>query len=200
MVNYIFFILRNYFTMPTKFLLLLNSNANGKRILILLIIYAIFPLLLFPLSNKLQHEHSGSSAPPLDLEFAFSPQKAYEYVESYGETGRKLYAISALTIDIAYPIIYSTLFALIILFFLKRTYQSNTKLKKIALMPFAAAGADFFENSGIAIMLLTYPSSSHTLSLLTSVANTLKWLLVAATILSIFTLLLIWLYNFLFKN
>lgn len=166
----------------------------------LLIVYAIFPLLLFPLSDKLQHEHTGITAPPLDLEFAFSPQKAYESVESYGETGRILYAISAMTIDIAYPVVYSSLFALIILYLLNRTNQYNEKLKKIALIPFAAAGADFFENSGIATMLLTYPSRSDTLALFTSVANTSKWLLVISTILGILVLILILLYRFLFNK
>ncbi len=158
-------------------------------------IYAVFPLLLFPLSGKLQREQSGNSTPPLDLEFAFSPQKAYESVESYGETGRKLYAISALTIDIAYPIIYSTFFAFLILYLLNKAYLYNTKLKKIALLPFGAAIADFFENSGIATMLLAYPARSDTVALFTSLANTLKWALVTATILTILTFLTIWLYN-----
>lgn len=186
--------------MPENFILYLQSKSDGKYVLILLIVYLIFPLLIFPLSGDYQQQQSGTTAPPLDLAFGFSPGEAFNRVEAYGNTGRKLYAISAMTIDVAYPVIYSIFFSILIIFLLKKTGLQTINLTNLAFLPFCAALSDLFENAGIVGLLSSYPDKYKVLAIFTSGANILKWSFVMVVVLIIFILLLIWLYNTLIKS
>jgi hypothetical protein len=186
--------------MVKNFILFLQSKARGKHVLIFLIVYLIFPILIFPLSGEYQQNQSGSTAPPLDLAFGFSPGEAFNRIEAYGKTGRKLYAISAMTIDVAYPVIYSIFFSILILFLLKKTGLQTINLMNLALFPFCAALSDLFENAGIVGLLSSYPDKFKALAIFTSGANILKWSFVMVVVLIIFMLLFIWLYNALKKS
>ncbi len=181
--------------MLTKYIHYLRSKVNGKTVGLVFIVYLVFPLLIFPLSEKLQHHYSGRSVRPLDLEFGFSPKSAFNRVKEYGERGRKLYAISALTVDIAYPVVYSTFLAMLIIFFQKKSHTENKYPFQPAYLPFVAASFDFLENIGIVILLLSYPSKWRRAALFTSAANMIKWSSVALTILFIAIIAFIWLFK-----
>ncbi len=78
----------------------IQKNASGKSILLLFGIVLLFNIVLFP--NILP---KGQNLKPIDLQFAYMPQKAYQLIEDYGAIARKSYIIGELTVDLIYPII-----------------------------------------------------------------------------------------------
>jgi hypothetical protein len=177
--------------MLTKYIDFLRSKTSGKTAGLFFIVYLIFPLLIFPLSEKFQHQYSGRSVRPLDLEFGFTSQTAFSRVEKFGNMGRKLYALSAMTVDIAYPVVYSTFFTLLILYLLKRIHIEKKYILFAASLPFAAAFFDLLENLGITTLLLGYPSKWKAVAIFTSVANMVKWSFVTVTLFTVAVLFFI---------
>lgn len=149
---------------------IIKKNASGKSILFLFGMLLLFKLVLFP-----NFFLKGQNVKLLDLQFAYTPQEAYQLIENYGETVRKSYIIGELTIDLIYPIIYSLLLSFIIFFIYKH--------QKIALFPFLILITDYLENFGIVTLLYNYPQKLIIVAWITSFFSTLKWILILSSIL-----------------
>ncbi len=116
---------------------------------------------------------------PIDLQFAYTPELAYELIDSYSEETRTVYARGEMTLDVAYPIVY-TLFMSVTLMLL---YPNKWKM---AWLPYGVFGVDMLENTGIIIMLKNYPEQLRSVAWITSGFSTLKWSLVIIVVLFIF--------------
>jgi len=132
----------------------------------LLGLYLVFVLILFPALG------GESGAAPLDLMFSYSPGQAYDLIESYGPGVRHSYAISAMTLDVAYPLTYSLLFSVWLTLLLK---SDSRRVCVIRMLPFVILVFDQLENSGIVVMLLSFPQRLDVLATATSLATSLKW-------------------------
>ncbi len=150
----------------------IQKNANGKSILFLFGMLLLFKLVLFP-----NFFLKGQNVKLLDLQFAYTPQKAYQLIENYGEAIRKSYIIGELTIDLIYPIVYSSLLSFIIFYIYKR--------QRIALFPFLILITDYLENFGIVTLLYKYPQKLIIVAWITSFFSSLKWILILSSVLII---------------
>ncbi len=144
---------------------LFYKQASVKLMLILLGLVVVFNVLIMP------QLAGGQEVVPIDLQFAYTPEQAYELIDSYTEETRATYAIGEMTFDVAYPIVY-TLFMSITLMLL---YPNKWE---IAWLPYVVFTADMLENTGIIIMLKNYPSHLNTVAWMTSGFSTAKWSLV----------------------
>lgn len=131
------------------------------------ILVVCFNLLLMP---SLAGGDTGKTVEPFDLQFAYTPERAFQLLDSYDAPTRKSYIRGELTLDVMYPIIY-TLFLSFSIFLLFPREQ------KLALLPYAVLISDLLENSGIVSMLLLYPEKSVGLAFFTSTFTTIKWTL-----------------------
>jgi len=132
----------------------------------LIALYLVFVLLLFP-----AFAGDGEVA-PLDLMFSYSAEEAYQQIDSYGPATRHSYAISALTLDVAYPLTYSLMFFVWLTLLLK----SNSKPScMIRMLPFVVLVLDLLENSGTVVILLNFPERLDRVATATSLATSLKW-------------------------
>ena len=144
---------------------LFSKRPSIKIALILLVHIIVFNLYVMP-------DLAGSKEMvPIDLQFAYTPDRAYELIDSYSKESREQYIIGEMTTDVAYPMIY-TLFMSITLMLL---YPNNWKL---AWLPYGIFTADMFENTGIITLLLNYPERLTTVAWITSGFSTIKWTLV----------------------
>jgi len=151
----------------------LNRISRPSVLAVLIVLYLVFVLLLFPALS------GGTGAVPLDLLFSYSPGQAYERIESYGADVRHSYAISAMTLDVAYPLTYSLLFSVWLTLLLK----SDSRLAcGTRMLPFVILILDLLENSGIVVMLVSYPQRLDTLATATSLATSLKWVFAVTVI------------------
>ena len=146
-----------------------SKRPSVKIALILFVHIIIFNIYVMP-------ELTGDEKEvPIDLQFAYSPERAYELIESYSDETRKQYVIGEMTKDVAYPMIY-TLFMSITLMLL---YPANWKL---AWLPYAIFAVDMLENTGIITLLLNYPSKLIMVAWATSLFSTVKWILVLVVV------------------
>ncbi|MCK5688455.1 hypothetical protein KAI87_04250 [Myxococcota bacterium] len=147
----------------------LEKYAGSKSIALLFGLFLLFNIVLFPALFP-----SGAQSEPIDLQFAYTPQTAYQLIENYGDDTRHTYLIGELTVDAAYPIIYSLLLSFILFVLFKN--------HKLALAPFLILFADYGENLGIVIMLWTWPQKLVSVAWVTSFFTTLKWILVLGVV------------------
>ena len=147
----------------------ITKYARWRNVLILLgLVIAINILLGLSLSGN-------PNLKPLDLQFSYSPEKAYALISAYNEKERALYILIELTLDIVYPIIYSLClsFALFLLY-------NNTRLAKLPLFLIVL---ELFENAGIVILLANYPHQHPWVASVTSIFTSLKWILAVSCLL-----------------
>ncbi len=160
----------------------LNKNATWKSILILLGMIVIFNLLIFPLFHT-----TNKNNIIFDSQFSYSSEKAYEILANYSNEDLTEYIIGELTVDLVYPIIY-TLFISFFIFKLSKKYT-------LSLFPLLILFLDYFENIGIVVILNHYPQKLPNIVTITSIFTSMKWTLVAISILMILALLIMKLYK-----
>ena len=159
-----------------------NKYATWNSILILLGLIVVFNLLIFPLANK-----KNQNIIPLDLQFFYSSEKAYSTLAQYSDEGLKQYVIAELTVDLIFPIVYA-LFLSFLLFKLN-------KKSILSLFPLFIILSDYAENFSIAAIIHYLPSKLPAIVALTSLFTSLKWILIAISVLLILAALVAKLYS-----
>ena len=146
-----------------------QSWASKKVLLVFVLVYFIFPFYLLP---KILPQGQ-----PLDLYLYYTPVEAYSLIDSYGEENRRAYALGSATIDMLYPLCYSTFLGLVLTFFIVRCYHKDSKIHWFRLFPYSLMVADFFENICIIAMLTNFPEKLPKIALLSGLLTLTKWLL-----------------------
>ena len=141
--------------------------TNIRLVMVMCVIYLIFPLYLLP--NII---NSGSVG-PLDLLFWYNHDTLYQMLTSYGEAIRARYIIGLLTADLAYPIFYGTLLALIIALVLKKLAIPFSR--KIIFIPYVAVFFDLTENSLLVFLLSSYPNKYLEIADIAGYVTATKW-------------------------
>lgn len=83
----------------------------------------------------------GYENPGLDGRGWYSPVEARDFLQNIEGRGRRIYAITELTLDILFPLIYGTLFAALIIHVYTRENAKN-----LVLVPLMSVAADVLEN------------------------------------------------------
>lgn len=157
-------------TKPGDHCRILSAVSRFPVLVVLVILYAFFVLYVFPNSGD------GNGVGPLDLKFSYSPETAYAMIEAYGDEGRSQYARGAMTIDVAYPIVYTMLFMVWLTMATRGTNLSPARQCFVSLIPLSVFILDLVENAGIVALLKTYPERHDALVTATSLATSAKWL------------------------
>jgi hypothetical protein len=152
-----------------------HSWTSGWRVIILLIADALMMGYIMPLAGGIMALAANNHVTPLDLMFFYTPTRAFEMMDKYGEAGRAVYLKIELTADIIYPIIYTLFYGLLISWLFQRAFKPGSKMQKWNLMPVGAWFFDLLENVGIVSMLVMYPSKAAILAWITMIFGSLKW-------------------------
>jgi hypothetical protein len=170
---------------------LLKRMAKGWILLLFFVSFMLTTSLVFPwMSSTLQVPEEGVEK--IDLQITYSPEKLYEIMEPYGEEGRKAYAISHLTSDVLFPIVYLFLFGTAISYTFQRAFPSESWVQRLNLVPFALLLVDFLENTILVILLLSFPTRMIWLARLAGWVTGFKWVLSGISVLLPFIGLLLW--------
>lgn len=122
----------------------------------------------------------GCETKVLDASFWYNPLDAKQFFEKIGESGRTLYAITELSIDLLFPLVYGTLFGI----FIVRLYGA-TSAKWLVLIPLATAATDLIENSIIAYLAWSYAGRESSVAWIAAVFTSVKSLGFAASLIII---------------
>ncbi len=157
---------------------LLQRLAGWRSFVVLLVLYGVTDYLL--LSGFTAMPHAGG--PPPDLLLHYSPAQVHAYLAGLGEIGRAATIRAHATLDVAYPLVYSSLLAVMITM-LTRTLGLQGRLwRLLALAPFAILAFDLAENAAIIVMATHFPAPMNGLAQAASLMTTLKWTFAALVI------------------
>ena len=122
----------------------------------------------------------------LDLMPSYTHAEAMAAMESYGASGRSVYAVASPTLDTLFPLVYVTLFAGLI-----HRFRWSDRTAFLAWIPVVAGIVDLGENVQITAMLLSYPNVGEAQVAAASAFTTVKgWLGPAYQLLAVALLVL----------
>lgn len=159
----------------SKFPAFLNRISNWKTFIGLLLLYMLFPAVLFKNAEEKINALAGKELGPIDLTIGYDPQRTLRMVEEYGEEARKYYASVETSIDLAYPVVYALLFAVLLTMIYRRLL--GRQVMHINMLPFVAMFFDFLENLTIVSMLRHYPEQSILMANLCEIFKLAKWII-----------------------
>lgn len=109
--------------MKTKLLTTFEKWANWKSILALFALQMLFNLVIMPSASS----SDTHDLPVLDLQFFYTPQRAYEIISAYTPELRQAAAMTRLTLDIIYPLIYGLMICLLLIVTFRRAFPVSTQ-------------------------------------------------------------------------
>jgi hypothetical protein len=149
--------------------------TTGWRVIILLIADALMVGYIMPLAAGILAFAANNSVLPLDWMFFYTPAKAFEMLDKYGQAGRSVYLKIELTAGIIYPIIYTLFFGLLMSWLFHRAYSSDSNMRRWNVVPLGAWFFDLLENIIIVALLAIYPSKPVALAWLAMLIGLVKW-------------------------
>lgn len=167
--------------MPSRILGFLIKIASRQVIVLLMVIFMILSMVVFPAVSRRLTELSGGTG-MIDMLTGYTPSQVFGMVAAYGEDGRSLYTLSSLTADTLFPLDYALLFALILTATYRRAFPRGRLLRVLALAPFLAGGFDLLENLGVVTLLAAYPQQPVLVAQVTGLFTTFKWSALVITV------------------
>jgi uncharacterized membrane protein YeiB len=146
-------------------------------LLVLIIVYFVFTV-------PRLHEFTTETR-LLDSVINYSPAQAYQIVQDYGPAGRKFILTRILSVDFVLPFDYAFLMMMLITLIYRRWLPQGNLFSYLKVIPLIATATDYLENSGIIVMLVSYPLRLDWVAGATNVFTLLKWPLAFVSILSI---------------
>ena len=160
----------------------IDRIASVPALLVLMLLSVLFPVMVFP-------AHGIGAVRPPDLYFFYSPDQVHDYLAVLGAEGRRAYTRMALTSDLAFPVIYSAALSMALVLFLRKWLPSARRY--LSLFPLLIVIADWGENLFLAVVLAAYPEPLDGVVRIASLFTSLKWVLVALTLLVLLSVLLV---------
>ncbi len=111
-----------------------------------------------------------SGVPTLDVRIGYTPDGARDVLAALGESGRRLYAATQLTLDVAFPLVYTALFAALIV-----RWHDREPARRLLAVPLLGGLMDLLENVTAATLAWTYNGASSPLAWVTSAAGIVKY-------------------------
>ncbi len=151
----------------------LAAQASGKNLLGLLALGLLFYAGFSKRGNRLRELSGGIGG--FDARFSYTPETAYHDIAAFGEEGRHEYAVTELTLDLGFPLLYPTFLSLLISYLLRRAWPGNNGIQKLNLIPFLAMPFDYAENFSIVALLRAFPRRLDSLARAANCFTRGKW-------------------------
>ncbi|OQX63870.1 MAG: hypothetical protein B5M51_04560 [Anaerolinea sp. 4484_236] len=190
--------------MKTNFLTAFEKWANWKSILALFGLQTLFVLVILPGASS----GNTTDLPSLDMQFWYTPQRAYQIISAHSPETLRAMAITRLTIDIIYPLVYGLMISFLLIVSFRRAFppsmddsarsmllQRSSLMKGetassrehaprggisdfIVFIPWGGVFFDYLENISLATMYLSYPTKLIPLAWMASIFTAIKWALI----------------------
>ena len=145
----------------------ISKTANLKIILIAFILFATAMVLV--------NITFASGVQNLTQTFNYTPEKAYEMINGYGESRRQNNIRYCSQIILV--ILYTVMFSSSILYTASRMFPSKPVVHKLSLLPFVLAVIQLLEIIGVFIVLVSFPRQLIRLTELTNIITMTKIIL-----------------------
>lgn len=129
-------------------------------ILIVFFLLVTFSVFTFPAYQAKMAAAAGEPVEPLDTRFSYSAEEVVAVFEKLGAEGRSVYRIVVGRIDMIFPLLYGSLFILVLASLLKKVVPYRSRLMLLAFFPLIGMLFDYLENVKILRLLDTFPNVS----------------------------------------
>lgn len=133
----------------------------------LLVVLFILCILGFQWRGKVMREIAGHDVKLFDVRDSYTPDEARELLKTIDERGRRIYAITQLTLDLVFPFIYGGLFVITL-------YKLYGNPGYLLLVPLITVFADLLENLMTAYLALSYKGLASPVAQVASTFTTVK--------------------------
>ena len=153
---------------------LLGRYSTGRNVILLFVFTQIiyFLMLLYTIPNVMNYANGMKI---LDLQpTGYSADYAMTLFDNLGTGGRDYYLYRQIPLDMIYPFLFAVTYSLLLTYLFKKSFNPESKLHFLSIIPLFGGLFDYFENIGIIIMLSIYPGFSIHLANITSLFSILK--------------------------
>ncbi len=163
-----------------RFADLFLSRITWPRAGLLFLVMVGIISVLTAAENRIKVYSGGVGVP--DLALFFSRDDLRSRLDAFGKEGREIY-LKAELLDLLYPWVYAGFYGAVIGLCGMRLMGKSSPWRILCLLPFLALLADYLENAGIFMVLLSWPTPSPTAEALAAWGNAAKWSLFTPTLL-----------------
>ena len=175
--------------MIQKTLQFIYDKATGRNILILFLL-SIVNMLIFLAGYQYATGQLNNGIEFIALDNPLSSvEEVYQRIKTYNAAARQTHVWLTLTADFTFPIIYSLLFSLTIVFYTKKTLS---KYLIISVIPFLGAFFDYLEAIGIVGLLINYNQQMSGFATFFLIVKFLKFVFFYISIFIILGLFITW--------
>jgi len=166
--------------------------AKPVWILLLILLFVITISVVFPAGKTLL------GIPPelesLDTTLTYSPKQAFELLETYSPAQRQVYALTHVTLDLLFPVVFTLTLGAVITYFTNSVFQPNSRWRGLYLFPLVLFCLDMLENSLVISLALTHPNSPQILAAAAGAVTLVKWIAAGLTMTAVAVsgLLFVW--------
>ena len=160
--------------MQQKLITAFEKWANLKSIFALFALQIIFVLVILPGATS----SDTHDLPILDLQFGYTPQRAYEIIAAYPPELLRSAAIGRLTVDMVYPLVYGLLLSFLLILTFRRAFPESEFADFVIFIPWGSVLGDYLENICLSIMYFSYPAELLSLAWVASIFTAAKWILI----------------------
>ncbi len=159
-----------------------QSLVNWRTLFFFIVLLLSFNLFLYPRRSQYMSAITGEKNPIIDTWGFYTPGRLFRVMGEMGETGRQFYALSEVSADFTYPLVYTPLLMILLAMVLPRAFPASRLLLWMVRLPLVICMFDFLENGGLFNLLITYPAQSVPIAWITAVFTLVKTIALAASL------------------
>jgi hypothetical protein len=154
-------------------------KTHGKLIawISLLLLFVFFSSVLFPARRERLVTETGLDKPVADVWLFFTPAELADALPHFPPATRQYYALTEVTLDLAFPLIYGGWLYLSLAGLFSRLPQLTARWQVLRFAPILLIAADLLENASLALNFVSYPPRIPALLSLASAMSAAKWIL-----------------------
>ena len=153
----------------------INQIATPRNALLVFLSLLPFNLVFFPWRSKQLKAILGYPPRLFDTRLPYAPQEVHTLAGDLGGAGRRLYAATEVTLDFAYPVLYTTFLSLILALVWRKARPAQSGRSWLPLLPYAGMVGDLTENISLASLMLLFPGEPVWLTWFSNLASLVKW-------------------------
>jgi hypothetical protein len=163
----------------------MDTWIDWRVALVFFLLQLPFYIWFFPNRTKKLSGLSGNPKPIIDVWYAYTPARVFGLINALGPEGRRLYALSELTLDLVYPLIYTPFLLAMLGLVVPPALPGSWLADWLPRLPLALMVSDYCENACLVSLLKIYPRQPQALAWLASGITTLKNTILAICLLGI---------------
>jgi hypothetical protein len=160
----------------------LDALASRRVAALLMVVFMVLSIAVFPPVIRRLNTLAGQELGLIDAQFSYSPQQVYQMEAAYGPEGRPLYILTTLIADTLFPLDYALLMGIFIVLTYRVAFPAFGLVRTLVWLPVVTALMDLLENTGIMLLLATFPQQVSLLAQATSFFTSLKWIFLSLSL------------------